>query len=82
MFSIIVRGLLLGVGLSMDAFAVSIADGLKENKMPILKVLFIALMFGFFQGAMPLVSYFMGSMLFDGIDVVVPYLALILLFNV
>lgn len=52
----------LSIGLAMDAFALSICDGLT---MPSLKAghkIFIALVFGLFQGLMPLIGYFLGSL--------------------
>ena len=57
---IIITGLGLGIGLAMDAFAVSMSNGLKENNMKIAKMLLIALTFAIFQGVMPLIGYFVG----------------------
>ena len=48
--TVIFTGIGLGVGLAMDAFAVSMSNGLKESKMRFSKVLLIAFMFGLFQG--------------------------------
>ena len=48
--------ILLGVGLAMDAFAVSIANSLNE-KLKIKKMIIIALTYGIFQGVMPLIGY-------------------------
>lgn len=45
---------LLGVGLSMDAFSVSLANGLHEPDMAREKMCGIAGVFAFFQAAMPL----------------------------
>ncbi|MDF2988642.1 MAG: putative rane protein [Eubacterium sp.] len=50
--------ILLAVGLSMDASAVSISNSLCINKISIKHVLKMALMFAFFQGLMPLIGYF------------------------
>ncbi len=47
----------LGIGLAMDAFSVSIADGLKEPNMKKSKILFIALVFAIFQALMPLIGW-------------------------
>jgi putative Mn2+ efflux pump MntP len=52
--------LTLSVGLAMDAFAVAICKGLAMKKMSIKKALIIGGYFGFFQGAMPLIGYFLG----------------------
>lgn len=53
--------LLLGVGLSMDAFAVSICKGLSMKKMSWKKAIIIALYFGVFQAIMPIIGYFLGN---------------------
>ena len=51
----------IGVGLSMDAFAAAICKGLVIKKNFLEKSLVIALFFGVFQGLMPLIGYFLGS---------------------
>lgn len=56
---IIIQILLLGIALSMDAFAVSIADGLIYQDINKKKALFIALTFGVMQGLMPLIGYWL-----------------------
>ena len=55
---------LLGIGLAADAFAVSISDGLKDNKLRKIIIITIALFFGVFQGVMPLLGYLAGG-IFD-----------------
>lgn len=52
--------LLLAVALAMDSVAVSIAMGSKYKKLHLPKILFIAAVFGVFQGVMPLAGYFIG----------------------
>lgn len=52
---------LLGIGLAMDAFAVSICKGLAMKKLDWKKAIIIALYFGIFQGGMPVLGYFLGS---------------------
>lgn len=52
--------LLLAVALAMDSVAVSIAIGSKYKKLPFKKIVYIAAVFGFFQGAMPIAGYFIG----------------------
>lgn len=76
---IIITGLGLGIGLAMDAFAVSMSNGLKENNMKIAKMLLIALTFAIFQGVMPLIGYFVGHAFIKYIEKFVPWIALILL---
>ena len=79
MDKVILTGIGLGIGLAMDAFAVSMSNGLKENKMKLKKILLIAITFGLFQGVMPLIGYFVGFSLIDYIDKFVPWIALGLL---
>ena len=57
----IVDILVIGVGLSMDAFAVSICKGLAMKKMDIKKALVCSLYFGVFQALMPLIGFLLGS---------------------
>ena len=56
---IIIQILLLAIALSMDAFAVSITDGLIYQDINKKKALFIALTFGIMQGLMPLIGYWL-----------------------
>ena len=51
---------ILAVALAMDSVAVSIAMGSKYKKLRLPKILFIAAVFGIFQGLMPLAGYFIG----------------------
>ena len=51
---------LLGVGLSMDAFAVSVCKGLAMNKVNKKQAVMIGLYFGGFQALMPLIGWFLG----------------------
>ena len=52
--------LLIGVGLSMDAFAVSIGKGLSVQRITPRHYLSVGLWFGGFQALMPIVGYFLG----------------------
>lgn len=52
---------LIGIGLSMDAFAVSICKGLCMQKMSIKKACIAGLYFGGFQALMPLLGYYLGT---------------------
>lgn len=52
---------LIAVGLSMDAFAVSVCKGLSTQKLKIKHYLIIGAWFGGFQALMPTVGYFLGS---------------------
>ncbi|MGN0416038.1 MAG: manganese efflux pump MntP family protein [Agathobacter sp.] len=51
---------LIGVGLSMDAFAVSVCKGLAMNKVNKKQAVMIGLYFGGFQALMPLIGWFLG----------------------
>lgn len=51
----------IGIGLSMDAFAVSVCKGLSVGKIKIKHMLLAGLWFGGFQALMPLIGYFLGS---------------------
>ena len=53
--------LLTGFGLSMDAFSVSVTDGILLKKPTILQASKIALFFGFFQFLMPYIGYLLAS---------------------
>ena len=53
--------LLIGVGLSMDAFAVAVCQGLCMPKLNLRYAAVIALFFGGFQALMPLAGWFLGS---------------------
>ncbi len=57
MWQLILNGLFLGIALTMDAFSVSIADGLNEPNMKRRKALMIASTFALFQFAMPLIGW-------------------------
>lgn len=53
--------LLIGIGLSMDAFAVSVGKGLSVGRTRLRHALSVGLWFGGFQALMPLIGYFIGS---------------------
>lgn len=55
---ILLQVILFGIALSMDAFAVSVTDGLVYLDINKKKSFYIAGMFGFMQGLMPLIGYF------------------------
>ena len=65
---------LIAVGLSMDAFAVSIGNGTVIKKKR--KAVFAAFMFGVFQAGMPIIGYFLGSAFADIIKSYAPVIAL------
>ena len=56
-----ITALLTGIGLSMDAFAVSVCKGLKMHRINWKQVFIIALFFGAFQAIMPILGYWLGA---------------------
>ena len=71
--------LLTGIGLSMDAFAVSVCKGLGMRKMQYVQALVIGLFFGGFQALMPAVGYLLGSTFEQYITAVDHWIAFVLL---
>ena len=69
---------MLAVGLAMDAFAVSITDGLCYENFHRKEALITSGAFGLFQGIMPLIGYFCGRMFSDAISSIDHWIALIL----
>lgn len=62
---------LIAIGLSMDAFAVSVCKGLAMKKTDLKKIALVGLWFGGFQGLMPAIGYLLGKQfeqLITGID--------------
>lgn len=76
------NSLLLGVGLAMDAFSVSLANGLNEPHMKKRKLCGIAGVFAGFQALMPMTGWFCvhtAAAYFDAFSVCIPWIALLLL---
>ena len=71
--------LVLGIGLSMDAFAVSICKGLSLPKLTASKCLIVGTWFGVFQGIMPLNGYLLGSRFEHYVDTFSAWIAFFLL---
>lgn len=70
---------LIGVGLSMDAFAVSVCKGLSMKKLDWKKAIIIALYFGVFQAVMPVIGYFLGTTFENLVTQIDHWIAFILL---
>lgn len=70
---------LIGVGLSMDAFAVSICKGLGMSRLNMRQAVVISLFFGGFQALMPLIGWALGSQLADLITPIDHWIAFALL---
>lgn len=81
-FSFFFTSLMLGAGLAMDAFSVSLANGLNEPKMKKSRMCGVAGVFSFFQFAMPLIGWICVSTvakLFGAFEKCIPWIALVLL---
>ncbi len=74
-----IQSLLFGIGLAMDACAVSMVNGFNEPKMKISKCIVIAIFFGLFQALMPLIGYFIGNNLLQYIEKYIPIISLFIL---
>lgn len=76
------NSMLLGIGLAMDAFSVSLANGLSEPAMKEHKVCSIAAIFAVFQALMPLIGWFLVHTIvqhFRAFEKLIPWIALGLL---
>ncbi len=81
-FELILTSALLGAGLAMDAFSVSIANGLADRNMKTGRMLTIAGTFAAFQFAMPMIGWFVVKRMaetFEWFSPLIPWIALILL---
>ena len=80
--SFVVQSALLGVGLAMDAFSVSLANGLREPKMNGGRMAIIAGVYGGFQYLMPLLGWICVHTvvsLFSSLEKIIPWIAFALL---
>ena len=78
----IFTNLLLGIGLAMDAFSVSVANGLHESDMKLRRSLMIAGVFGGFQMLMPLIGWGMVNVvlgIFGRVQIFLPWISFIIL---
>ncbi len=81
-FMFFFNSILLGVGLAMDAFSVSLANGLNEPKMTRRKMGLVAFVFAFFQALMPMIGFLCVHEFverFRQFEKYIPYIALVLL---
>lgn len=81
-FSFFLTSIALGVGLAMDAFSVSLANGLNEPKMKSLRMCSIAGTFALFQFLMPMIGWICVHtvmQIFSAFERFIPWIALILL---
>ncbi|MCL2637126.1 MAG: manganese efflux pump MntP family protein [Oscillospiraceae bacterium] len=75
----IIQIVLLAFGLSADAFAVSITNGMSLKKPCKKQALKIAFMFGLFQALMPLLGFLLGMVFVEFIDSFAHYIAFVIL---
>lgn len=81
-FVFFINSILLGVGLAMDAFSVSLANGLQDPKMKKSKMAGVAGVFAGFQALMPMIGWICVHTVmqyFEAFEKFVPWIALILL---
>ena len=81
-FTFFFNSILLGFGLAMDAFSVSLANGMNEPKMKTPRMCLISGIFAFFQFAMPMIGWFCVysiARLFTYFQKFIPWIALVLL---
>ena len=81
-FSFFFTSIMLGVGLAMDAFSVSLANGLNESKMKTPRMTLMAGIFAAFQFAMPMIGWICVSTIadyFKAFEKFIPWIALALL---
>lgn len=81
-FVFVINSILLGVGLAMDAFSVSLANGLGEPRMKLRRMALIAGVFAFFQALMPLIGWVCVHTVlnyFKVLEKFIPWIALALL---
>ena len=71
--------LLLAVGVSMDAFAVSICKGLAMKRVTLKEEMTCGLWFGGFQALMPTIGFFLGTLFAEAIEAVDHWVAFVLL---
>ena len=73
------NSILLGVGLAMDAFSVSLANGLNDPQMKRRNMAGIAATFGGFQAAMPFLGWLCAKFIsetFQAFQKAIPWIAL------
>lgn len=71
--------LLLAIGLSADAFAISLCKGMALKKVKLSHMCILGLWFGGFQGLMPIIGYFAGSTFEHLVSRFAPWIAFVLL---
>ncbi|MBQ2754878.1 MAG: manganese efflux pump [Clostridia bacterium] len=75
----IIELLMLGIGLSMDAFAVSVCKGLSTNNAGLNNSIKCGIWFGGFQALMPFIGFYLGNLFAKTIEAVDHWVAFVLL---
>ncbi len=70
---------MIAIGLSADAFAVSVCKGLELHKIHIKDALIVAAYFGVFQALMPLIGFVLGAQFGDFVNAIDHWIAFLLL---
>lgn len=81
-FIFLMNSVLLGVGLAMDAFSISLANGLNDSQMSKTRMNIIAGVFALFQAAMPMIGWTCVHTIvqyFSSFEKFIPWIALVLL---
>ena len=81
-WSFIAFSIVLGIGLAMDAFSVSLANGLKEPTMGVPKICLVGGAYAVFQALMPMIGWFCVHTVaerFKSFEKFIPWIALLLL---
>ncbi len=81
-FMFFLNSILLGVGLAMDAFSVSMVNGLNEPKMKLPRMCLVSGCYAFFQFAMPMIGWICVHTIvkyFTKFEKFIPWIALVLL---
>ncbi len=77
-----INSMLLGIGLAMDAFSISMANGLNESNMKKSRMCLISGIYAFFQFAMPMIGWICVHTIveyFNKFEILIPWISLILL---
>ena len=67
-FGIVISVFLSGISLSMDAFAVSICNGMVYSNLDRKKTLFMPFIYGLFQALMPIIGFYIGLLFIEQIE--------------
>lgn len=81
-FMFLINSIFLGIGLAMDAFSVSLANGMNEPLMNKKKMIYTSGIFGFFQALMLMIGWICVHEIvvyFESFEKFIPWIALILL---